>query len=156
MERELMGVWDSYQRESNGRDNSALIGKRRCVIVGAEETVSNAGNPMIVIKVRPSGCNFSVTTWLVKNEHFNRNATQFFDCFKEIPDGDFNLLSWIGAEGAADFGEDEKGYLKVKWWVDAVKAQSLPPFEGEKPERQTITTLDEEEPYDDDDDLPFM
>lgn len=151
-----MGVWDSYQRESNGRDNSALIGKRRCVIVGAEETVSNAGNPMIVIKVRPSGCNFSVTTWLVKNEHFNHNATQFFDCFKEIPDGDFNLLSWIGAEGAADFGEDEKGYLKVKWWVDAVKAQSLPPFEGDKPERQTITTLDEEEPYDDDDDLPFM
>lgn len=151
-----MGVWDSYQRESNGRDNSALIGKRRCVIVGAEETVSNAGNPMIVIKVRPSGCNFSVTTWLVKNEHFNRNATQFFDAFPEITDGDFNLLSWIGAEGAADFGEDEKGYLKVKWWVDAVKAQSLPPFEGEKPERQTITTLDEEEPYDDDDDLPFM
>lgn len=148
-----MGVWDSYQRESNGRDNSALIGKRRCVIVGAEETVSNAGNPMIVIKVRPSGCNFSVTTWLVKNEHFNRNATQFFDAFPEITDGDFNLLSWIGAEGAADFGEDEKGYLKVKWWVDAVKAQSLPPFEGEKPERQTITTLDD--PEDDDGDLPF-
>lgn len=148
-----MGVWDDYQRESNGRDNSALIGKRRCVIVGAEETVSNAGNPMIVIKVRPSGCNFSVTTWLVKNEKFNHNATLFFDCFKEIPDGDFNLLSWIGAEGAADFGEDEKGYLKVKWWVDAVKAQSLPPFEGEKPERQTVTKLGDEE--DADDGLPF-
>ena len=152
-----MGVWDNYQRESsNERDNSALIGKRRCVIVGAEERISSAGNPMIVIKVRPSGCNFSVTTWLVKNEKFNHNATQFFDCFKEIPDGDFNLLSWIGAEGAADFGEDEKGYLKVKWWVDAVKAQSLPPFEGEKPERQSITSLADEDDTADDDDLPFM
>lgn len=151
-----MSVWDSYQRESNGRDNSALIGKRRCVIVGAEETVSSAGNPMIVIKVRPSGCNFSVTTWLVKNEKFNHNATQFFDAFPEIGDGNFNFIEWIGAEGAADFGEDEKGYLKVKWWIDAVRASSLPPFEGDKPERQTITSLTEEEPYDDDDDLPFM
>lgn len=150
-----MGVWDDYRREENERPSN-ITGKMRCVIVGAEEKTSKAGNPMIEIKVRPSGCKFSVTTWLVKNEKFNRNATQFFDAFPEITDGDFNLLSWIGAEGAADFGEDEKGYLKVKWWVDAVKAQSLPPFEGEKPERQTITTLDEEEPYDDDDDLPFM
>ena len=150
-----MGVWDSYQRdESESRSN--ITGKLRCVIVGAEEKVSKAGNPMIEIKVRPSGCKFSVTTWLVKNEKFNHNATQFFDCFKEITDGDFNLLSWIGAEGAADFGEDEKGYLKVKWWVDAVKAQSLPPFEGEKPERQSITSLADEDDTADDDDLPFM
>ena len=111
---------------------------------------------MIEIKVRPSGCKFSVTTWLVKNDSFNRNATQFFDAFPEIGDGNFNFIEWIGAEGAADFGEDDRGYLKVKWWVDAVKAQSLPPFEGDKPERQTITSLTEEEPYDDDDDLPFM
>lgn len=150
-----MGVWDDYRREENERPSN-ITGKMRCVIVGAEEKTSKAGNPMIEIKVRPSGCKFSVTTWLVKNEKFNRNATQFFDAFPEIQDGDFNLLSWIGAEGAADFGEDEKGYLKVKWWVDAVKAQSLPPFEGEKPERQTITSLTDEEPYDDDDDLPFV
>lgn len=149
-----MGVWDDYRREENERPSN-ITGKMRCVIVGAEEKTSKAGNPMIEIKVRPSGCKFSVTTWLVKNEKFNRNATQFFDAFPEITDGDFNLLSWVGAEGAADFGEDEKGYLKVKWWIDAVRAASLPPFEGDKPERQTITTLDEDEEDDDGSDLPF-
>lgn len=150
-----MGVWDSYQREEN-EHRSNITGKLRCVIVSAESKTSKSGNPMIEIKVRPSGCKFSVTTWLVKNDSFNRNATQFFDAFPEIGDGNFNFIEWIGAEGAADFGEDDRGYLKVKWWVDAVKAQSLPPFEGDKPERQTITSLTEEEPYDDDDDLPFM
>ena len=150
-----MGVWDDYRREENERPSN-ITGKMRCVIVGAEEKTSKAGNPMIEIKVRPSGCKFSVTTWLVKNEKFNRNATQFFDAFPEITDGDFNLLSWIGAEGAADFGEDEKGYLKVKWWVDAVKAQSLPPFEGEKPERQSVTKLEEQEESGEDDDLPWV
>ena len=150
-----MGIWDSYQREENERPSN-ITGKLRCVIVSAESKTSKSGNPMIEIKVRPSGCKFSVTTWLVKNDSFNRNATQFFDAFPEIGDGNFNFIEWIGAEGAADFGEDDRGYLKVKWWVDAVKAQSLPPFEGDKPERQTITSLTEEEPYDDDDDLPFM
>lgn len=149
-----MGVWDDYRREENEKPSN-ITGKMRCVIVGAEEKTSKAGNPMIEIKVRPSGCKFSVTTWLVKNEKFNRNATQFFDAFPEITDGDFNLLSWVGAEGAADFGEDEKGYLKVKWWIDAVRAANLPPFEGDKPERQTITTLDEDEEDDDGSDLPF-
>ena len=150
-----MSVWDSYKREEN-EHRSNITGKLRCVIVSAESKTSKSGNPMIEIKVRPSGCKFSVTTWLVKNDSFNRNATQFFDAFPEIGDGNFNFIEWIGAEGAADFGEDEKGYLKVKWWIDAVRASSLPPFEGDKPERQTITTLTEEEPYDDDDDLPFM
>ena len=150
-----MSVWDSYKREEN-EHRSNITGKLRCVIVSAECKTSKSGNPMIEIKVRPSGCKFSVTTWLVKNDSFNRNATQFFDAFPEIGDGNFNFIEWIGAEGAADFGEDDKGYLKVKWWIDAVRASSLPPFEGDKPERQTITTLTEEEPYDDDDDLPFM
>lgn len=147
-----MGNWDSYQREEREQENK-VIGKQRCVITAAEEKVSKSGNPMIEIKVRPSGCRFDVRTWLVKNDSFNRNATQFFDAFPDIPDGDFNFLAWTGAEGAAMFGEDEGGYLKVRWWIDPVKAANLPPFEGEKPERQTITRLSDEEV--DDGELPF-
>ena len=148
-----MSVWDSYQRdESESRSN--ITGKLRCVIVGAEEKVSKAGNPMIEIKVRPSGCKFSVTTWLVKNDSFNRNATQFFDAFPEIPDGNFNFIEWIGCEGAAMFDLDDRGYMKVKYWIDAVRAESLPPYEGEKPEKQTVTTLTDAE-NDDDGSLPF-
>lgn len=145
-----MGNWDSYQREERAQEDK-VTGKQRCVIIGAEEKVSKSGNPMIEIKVRPSGCRFTVRTWLVKNDSFNRNATQFFDAFPDIPDGDFNFLAWTGAEGAAMFGEDENGYLKVRWWIDSERARNLPPFEGEKPERQTFTSLED----DSESDLPF-
>ncbi len=148
-----MGNWDDYQREE--RESSAKVtGKLRCVIVAAEESVSkSSGKPMIIVTVRPSGTNFKVKSYIVKNENFNRNMTSFFDAFPEIREGDFNFLSWVGAEGAANFGEDENGYLKVKWFMTPTQAASLPPFEGEKPEKQTITTLDD--PEDDDEDLPF-
>ena len=149
-----MSVWEDYSREE--REESAKVtGRLRCVITDVEETESKtSGLPMIVITVRPSGTVFKVRSYLVHNDKFNRNATQFFDAFPEIHDGDFNFLSWIGAEGAAEFGLDEKGYMKVKWWIDAVKASDLPPFEGEKPEKMEVTTLEDAE--DDESDLPFM
>ena len=49
-----MGIWDSYQREENERPSN-ITGKLRCVIVSAESKTSKSGNPMIEIKVRPSG-----------------------------------------------------------------------------------------------------
>ena len=153
MESEQLSNWDDFQRED--REESAKVtGRLRCVIVEAEETTSKAsGLPMIVVSVRPSGTTFKVKTYLVKNDHFNRNATAFFDAFPEITFGDFNFLSWIGAEGAAFFDLDDRGYMKVKYFIDAVKASDLPAFEGEKPERQTISSLDDAE---DDDELPFV
>lgn len=153
MESEQLSNWDDFQRED--REESAKVtGRLRCVIVEAEETTSKAsGLPMIVVSVRPSGTTFKVKTYLVKNDHFNRNATAFFDAFPEITFGDFNFLSWIGAEGAAFFDLDDRGYMKVKYFIDAVKATDLPAFEGEKPERQAITTLDDSE---EDDELPFV
>ena len=151
-----MSTWDDYQREE--REESAKVtGRLRCVIVEADEAVTGPnsktpGTPMIVIKLRPSGRRFTVTHRIVKNDYFNRNMTQFFDAFPEITFGDFNFLSWVGAEGAAFFDLDDRGYMKVKYFIDSVKASDLPAFEGEKPERQTITTLDDAE---DDGELPF-
>ena len=147
-----MADW-GYQRED--RQTDALKGRYRCVIVDVDEAISKtSGLPMIVVSVRPSGTKFKVKTYIVKNDRFNRTMTQFFDAFPEIPDGNFNFVEWIGAEGAAEFGEDESGYTKLKWFISANKAEGLPPFEGEKPERQTITAIDdaEEEP----DDLPWI
>ena len=150
-----MGNWESYAREEKERESS-VIGKCRVVITDAEEAVTgpnskNPGTPMIVVKVRPSGRRFTVTYRIVKNDWFNRNMTQFFDAFPEIMDGDFNFLSWVGAEGAAMFKEDDRGYTQVAYFIDPVRAADLPPFEGDKPTRQTITKLDEE----DDGELPF-
>ena len=48
--------------------------------------------------------------------------------------------------------EGNSGYTEVAYLIDAVKAADLPPFEGEKPERQKVTSIAETE---DDEDLPF-
>lgn len=148
-----MSAWDDYQREER-EEQAKVTGKLRCVIVDVEETESKtSGLPMIVISVRPSGTVFKVKSYLVKNEKFNRNATQFFDAFPEIPDGCFEFLRWIGCEGAAMFDLDERNYLKVRYWIDAVKAADLPPYEGDRPEKQEITTLNDEDDLDEE--MPF-
>ena len=144
-----MGKYDDFQREEEPK----LTGKKRCVIVSVEEGKSKQGNDMIVVAVRPSGCRFTVRDYIVKNDSFNRRMTQFFDAFPEIEFGDFNLMTWVGAEGAVNLAEDERGYLKVKGYVDPVKARNLPPFEGQKPPRQTLTSLEDESA--EDGDLPF-
>lgn len=148
-----MSDWSDYKREER-EPESKVTGKQRCVITAVEESVSkSSGKPMIIVTVRPSGCRFTVRQYIVKNEYFNRNMTQFFDAFPEIGDGNFNFIEWPGCEGAAMFDLDDKGYMKVKYFIDPVRAASLPPFEGEKPERQTIAKLSDDEV--DDGDLPF-
>ena len=149
-----MSNWDDYKREEREEQNK-VTGKLRCVITDVEETTSKAsGLPMIVVSVRPSGTMFKVKSYIVKNEHFNRNMAQFFDAFPEIGDGNFDFLTWIGCEGAAMFDLDDRGYVKVKYWIDAVRAEMFPPFEGDKPERQTVTKLSDED-GEDSDGLPF-
>lgn len=144
-----MADYSDFQRENETR----IEGRQRCVVVSAEEGKSKSGNDMIIITIRPSGCKFTVKDYIVKNDSFNRRMTAFFDAFPEIEFADFNFLTWVGAEGAVNLAEDDKGYLKVKGYVDPVKAANLPPFEGDKPVRQTLTSLEDETA--DDDEMPF-
>lgn len=151
-----MSNWSDFQREEKERE-SAVTGKYRVVITDAFEGVTganskNPGTPMITVKVRPSGRKFSVSYRMVKNDWFNRNMTAFFDAFPEIRFGDFNFLTWVGAEGAAMFKEDDRGYTQISYFLSPERSEDLPPFEGEKPEKQSITTVTED---DDDEDLPF-
>ena len=153
-----MGNWSDYKRETQERE-SAVAGKHRVVITEAGEAVTGPnskkpGTPMIVVKLRPSGRRFSVTHRIVKNDYFNRNMTQFFDAFPEITEGNFSFIEWIGAEGAAMFKEDAQGYTQVSYFLPPERAEGLPPFEGEKPERQIISSLDDD--TDPEDELPFM
>ena len=143
-----MSNWDSYQREERPRLSP---GDYRVEIVSAEEKESKAGNPMLVIGIRPNGSNITINHYIVKNEYFNRNMTNFFDSFN-IDDGDFTLPTWIGAVGAARLKEDDRGYLKVQYFLDRDRAEKLPPWEGKMPEQQELTTL---EPLEDDGDIPF-
>ena len=131
-----MSIWDNYKREERKPENK-VSGKMRCVIVDVEERIAKSGNPMIVVYLRPSGCKFKVRFNIVKSgdtpeeaeRNFNNRAAKFFDAFPEIGDGNRNYIEWIGCEGAANFVEDDNGYLEVKSLVFPREAESLPPFE---------------------------
>lgn len=147
-----MSEWE-YQREEQER---LAPGDYRVCVMDAQEQTSRAGNPMIVLTVKPNGGSFKINHYIVKGPYFNRNMTSFFDSFN-VPEGNFNFVEWIGALGAARLVEDENGYLRVAYFINKQRAESLPPWEGTAPERQEVTSLtDEFEEIDTgDDDLPF-
>ena len=151
-----MGAWDDYKRVEQEKPERQPLGKTRCVIVDVEEAVSkSSGNPMIVVIVKPSGYNAKIRKYIVKNEKFNKNMTDFFDAVEGVDDGDFNFLSWIGCEIGADIGLDGNGFWDIKWWLDRRWLEKLPPFEGEKPPRMQVTKLDPEDDPEDED-LPWV
>lgn len=143
-----MSNWDSYRREERPR---LAPGDYRVEIVSVEEKESKAGNPMLVIGIQPNGSKIIIYHYIVKNEWFNRNMTDFFDSFN-IDDGDFTLPTWIGAVGAARLKEDDRGYLKVQYFLDQRRAEKLPPWDGPMPERQELTRLNDIE---DEGELPW-
>lgn len=145
-----MGIFDDYKREERKRLEA---GDYRVSVVEVEQTESkSSGNPMIVIKLQPNGSDIKIPHYIVKNQYFNRNMTDFFDSFN-VNEGDFNLLGWVGAVGAARLKEDENGYLRVGWLINQKQAEKLPPWEGEMPERQVV--VDGFSAADEEDDLPF-
>lgn len=148
-----MTNWNYVREEST----NIAAGDHRFEVVSAEEKVSKSGKNMIVVSLKPNGAHFTVNDYIVEGEYFNRKMTQFFDS-TGIEEGNFNLLTWVGAVGAARFKEDENGYLKVQYYLDPKRAEKLPPWVGEMPQRQTVTTLGGDlegaEPLDPEDD-PF-
>lgn len=144
--------WD-YVPEERER---ITAGDYRLMVVSAEEKLSSKGNQMIAVVVKPSGSDIKITHYFVKNEYFNRNVTNFFDSFG-IDRGNFVFTSWVGAIGAGRLKEDDGGYLKVQYFLDPKRAEKLPPWQGDIPERQMVTSLDDMEVVDsaDLDDLPF-
>lgn len=155
-----MSNWD-YVREERP---AAAMGIQRCVIVSAEEAMTkgdpNANppklpTPMIVLKLKQSGTGAMCIKRIVQNDYFNSDMTKFYDAFPGIPEGDFTFPTWVGAEGAACYREDAKGFPEIWYFVNPKRAKDLPPFEGSKPERIVVTEIKHEED-DDDDDIPFL
>jgi len=141
-----MSNWN-YAREETERTGA---GDYRFEVVSAEEKASSTKKNMIVVGLKPNGATFTVYDYFVEGEYFNRKATQFFDA-TNVEDNNFDLLTWVGAVGAAHFKEDENGYLKVGYYLDKKRAEKLPPWQGEMPERQTVTEFKEVE----EEDLPW-
>ena len=153
--------YSDYQREESKRVSP---GKYRVAIVDVVECESKtSGKPMIVLTLQISGTQVKVKHFIVKNSHFNKNMTEFFDSFPTIGDGNFNFMEWVGAVGAGFFKEGEKGYLELRYFINPSQAKDLPEWEGEKPEQQKVASIfpgDNDAPPAPgdpitDDDLPF-
>lgn len=145
-----MSNWD-YTREET---TNVAAGDHRFEVVSAEEKTSKSGKRMIVVGLKPNGASFTVNDYFVEGEYFNRNMTSFFDS-TNIEEGNFNFPTWIGAVGAARFKEDENGFLKRAYYLDPKRAEKLPPWQGDMPERQTVTEIGYGFVKITDDELPF-
>lgn len=146
-----MSFFDGYRREERAR---LTPGNYRVAITDVEETTSRNGNPMLVVTVQPNGSKIHIKHYLVKNEYFNRNLTELLDSFGLGEN--FDTLTWVGAVGAARLIEDDSGYLKVRYFLSPEWAEKLPPWDGKQPERQEVSSLEDDiDGVPDDDDLPF-
>jgi len=145
-----MSNWQYVREETT----NVAAGDHRFEVVSAEEKTSKSGKRMIVVGLKPNGASFTVNDYFVEGEYFNRNLTSFYDS-TNIEEGNFNFPTWIGAVGAARFKEDENGFLKRAYYLDTKRAEKLPPWQGDMPERQTVTEIGYGFVKITDDELPF-
>lgn len=111
-------------------------GEYRIRIKDAEMAKSRVGNDMIVLQFDVSGRSeilwHRITFLQDKPEVTNRNLTKFFDSFKGIPEGDFNVRNWIGKVGACRIKHEESDYnggttqARVHYFIAANKQDALP------------------------------
>jgi len=98
----------------------------------------SSGRDMLSFKFDVSGRNSLLFHNIVfmedKPEMTNRLLTQFFDSFKDIPEGDFNLSNWVGKVGACKVKHEESDYnggsvqARIHYFISADKAATLPPW----------------------------
>lgn len=127
-------AWN-YQREETSFE-PLPEGKYRIRIKGVEKAVSQNGNDMLVFQFDVSGSNKTLFYYLVfmndRPEITNGKLTQFFDSFKDIKDGDFEILNWIGKVGACMIKHEVYNGEKrerISYFIKADKQDSLPPWQ---------------------------
>lgn len=140
--------WNDYRYEEPTRVEP---GDYRVEVIKAEEQKSRNGNRMIVVTLRPNGTSLLIRDYFVDGEYFDGKVSRFFDAFPEIGQGNFNLVTWGGAVGAVRLREDGE-YLRVHYYLTPKKAEALPEWVGNKPQRMTVTDF---ETMTDKSDLPF-
>lgn len=108
-------------------------GQYRVRIKSAEKAVSKNGNDMLALQFEVSGSTAILYHYIVfmndRPEITNRMLTQFFDSFKDIPEGDFNMNNWIGKVGAVKTKIQEyngNDSAKISYFIHKDKQENLP------------------------------
>lgn len=129
-----MGDW-GYKREESIFE-VLPEGQYRIRVYSAEKAQSKNGNDMLALQFEVSGHSQLLYHYIVfladRPEITNRMLTQFYDSFKDIPEGDQNLSSWIGKVGACKVKHEEYNgnpSAKISYFINADKQGDLPAWE---------------------------
>ena len=133
------------------------VGDYRVRIQSAEEQTSNSGNQMIKLVLEVSGYNATIWHFIVfmpdNQKLTNQKLGEVFNSFG-IPQGNFNLQSWVGKVGAAKVKhEDYNGEpnAKIAYFINKDKQDKLPAWQ----EPNKSSSSFEEIPTPSAGDLPF-
>lgn len=130
-----------YQREESHFEQ-VPEGKHRIRVKSAEKAISKKGNDMLALQFEVSGMPNILYHYIVflndRPEITNRMLTQFFDSFKDIAEGNFNMQSWIGKVGACMVKKDpnDEERTRISYFISADKQGDLPPWrnaDGKEP-----------------------
>ena len=107
-------------------------GDHRVRILSAEEQISNSGNQMIKLVLEVSGHNSTIwhfITFMPTNQKLtNQKLGELWNSFG-IPQGNFNLQSWVGKVGAARVKhEDRNGEknAKIAFFLNKERQNKMP------------------------------
>ena len=138
-------AWN-YQREEQHFE-PLPEGRYRIRIKAVQKAQSSKGNDMLVLQFDVSGSAKTLYYYIVfmpdKPEITNGKLTQFFDSFKDIKDGDFDILNWVGKVGACmikhELYNGEKRE-RISYFIKADKQKDLPPWQEETTSSVTAGT----------------
>ena len=157
-------AWN-YERNESRSFKPIPEGNYRIRIKSAEQAVSkSSGNDMIALQFEVSGQRGLLFSYIVLNpnnrEQTNKSLTRFFDSFKDIPDGSFDLDKWVGKVGACYVKHEEyNGEMRAKmyYYIHKDKQGDLPPWQ-EPPHADNAKQDSKQEfaPIPEDVDLPFV
>lgn len=135
------------------------VGDHRVRIASAEEKISGNGNQMIALSLEVSGYNSKIwhnLTLLASNQKFtNQRLGELWNSFG-IPQGNFDLQSWVGKVGAAKVKHEEyNGSVspKVAYFMSRDRQDKLPAW-VEPSNKAALTGMDASFPVVSDD-LPW-
>ena len=136
------------------------VGEHRVRISSAEEQQSSKGNPMIKLVLEVSGHNSTIWHYVVflptNAKLTNQKLGELWNSF-DIPQGNFNLNSWVGKVGAAKVKhEDYNGEpsAKIAYFINKDRQDKLPAWK--EPSNASLTgPIDEGIPMPSDGDLPW-
>lgn len=154
-----MSGWN-YKRDDSRSYAPLPEGVYRIRIASAERATASTGKQMLTLKFDVSGENRKLFHNIVflpdRPEITNRNLTQFFDSFKDIPEGEFELAKLVGKVGACKVKHEEYNgntQARVDYFIAKDKQANLPAWK--EPANSDNAPITDTPPANIDDEVPF-